>query len=199
MVPVACCLLEWKMCIPPMHFLWPVISAKFFWIQVFHRTLKENIHFKFKQELQWRGCTYHCYAFRVVNPMLSEVYYSRLYEEEIMLISNVTCPFVMLGPYISYIDVFLYATDILFLPSSPRGPSHWTLLTVWFTYDVTLPLVSSRTSHSKDDTLMECTRKDDTTQCEEGMLCVSLSCKHTATCVTCATELGIITGFAVLC
>jgi len=29
----------------------------FFWIQVFHKTLKENIHFKFRQELQWRGCT----------------------------------------------------------------------------------------------------------------------------------------------
>ena len=54
---------------------------------------------------------YHYYAFTVVNPMLSEIYYSRLYEEMI-LISNVTCPFVMWGPYISYIHVFPYASDI---------------------------------------------------------------------------------------
>ena len=85
-----------------------------------------------------------------------------------------------------------------FLPS-PRGTSHWTLLTVRFAYNATLPLVSSRTSHSKSDMLMECPQRDHTTQCQDGVLCVLLSCKHIAICMTCATELGIITGFAVLC
>ena len=80
-----------------------------------------------------------------------------------------------------------------FLPS-PRGSSHWTLLSMRFAYNVTLPLVSSRTSHTKDDMLMECPQGDDTTQCQDSMLCVLLSGKHIAICMTCAIELGIITA-----
>ena len=42
------------------------------------------------------------------------------------------------------------------------------------TDDATLPLVLSRTSHSKDDMLMECTRRNDMTHCRGSMLRVSL-------------------------
>jgi hypothetical protein len=196
MVPVACWLLEWRICLPPTYFLWP-ISAKFFWIQVFHKTLKENIHFRFSWELQWRGCTIPLLCLYSFSPMCLELNYSRFYEEEIILLSNVTCPF---GPYISYIHLCFSICfwHFIFCLLHLGGLPHWTLYNVQFVYEVALPLVSSCTSHSKDDTLLECTWRANITQWV-GMLCVSLIRKCIATCMTCATELEIITGFAVLC
>jgi hypothetical protein len=111
------------MCIPPTHFLLPV-SANFFFkfqfsIKLSRKTSSSNSGKSYNEGV----LPYHCYAFRVVSPML-EIYYSRLYEEEIILISNVICPFVMRGPYISYIHVFPYASNISFSALLTWGGRH---------------------------------------------------------------------------
>lgn len=111
-------------------------------------------------------------------------------------------PLQMLGCQCTMILPTLYIITIvksrggqtLFTSGSPSSHQQSLCLQHVLAYNAT-----SRTSHPKDDMLMEYTRRDDMTKWWDGMLCVLLSCEHIAKCRTCATELGIITGFAVLC